>query len=127
MTDINGNNNLRASVQELLIEVAVLKSRLDEARAALGTQAKEYERRLHELNNAHQRAEFVAKAYITREVHDQVYKELSQRILILSSDIVLLKEDIANNKGKSTTIFAGFAGFVALLGLIIGFWHSFGR
>ncbi len=57
-------------VQELLVDVAVLKTRLDEAHRALERQAAEYARRLGELNQSHERAERVLTTYLPREAFE---------------------------------------------------------
>jgi len=49
--------------------LAVLEERLRGMDRALELQAREYDRRLHELNHAHEQAVEVQHTYVTEEVH----------------------------------------------------------
>lgn len=112
------NSDLHASIQELTVEVAVLKSRLDSSAKALRVQAIEYERRLNELNHAYKRATEDRNQFVTRELHDQIYTDLSGKISTL-------KSEIDSNRGRSLGIAAIFAGLVAVAGLFMTAWHVF--
>ncbi len=98
-------------VQELMVDVAVLKTRLEEANRALERQAGEYERRLGQLNDSHDRAERVLSTYLTRESFDNWKTGVDEFIFL--------------NRGRSglwlqviTTILAISAVAVSLWGII---------
>ena len=56
--------------------LAVLEERLRGMDRALELQAKEYDRRLHELNHAHEQAVEVQHTYVTEEIHDRDLKAM---------------------------------------------------
>jgi len=53
------------------VKLAVLEERLRNMDKALEIQAKEYDRRLHELNHAHEQAVEVQHTYVTSQVHER--------------------------------------------------------
>lgn len=53
--------------EALLVEIAVLKEKLAGVREAISKQALEYERRLQELNHAHQQQQDRNAQYVSRE------------------------------------------------------------
>ena len=112
----NDNGHLRASVQTLMVEVAVLKSQLVDSRSALDTQAKEYERRLNELNQSHERAERVLGTYITRER----YERWTQDFEVWRRKV---EADLANNQGGRSMLVSVFAATLAIGTLIASLWH----
>ena len=112
------NGSLRASVQELLIEVAVLKSRLNDSREALKVQAVEYERRLVELNHAHDRAEQRDTQFVSREVHDRLQTTVMDRLGISDNRLTSIES-------KNSMMYAAVAVVVAIISLAVTTWRSF--
>ena len=115
----------------LEVRLAVLEERVANRDDALALQAKEYERRLADLNHAHQLAEEKNRNYVTREVYDgtvrewtiwrnsidylpapefRVYKEATDRALLLRE---------GQSKGVNATTGAIYAA-IALVGIVIG-------
>ena len=74
------NGDLHKTIQELTIEVAVLKTRIDAKEHALAIQAKEYERRLHDLNDAHRLARDTLATYLPREIFDKEHNALQNQV-----------------------------------------------
>ena len=74
------NGDLHKTIQELMVEVAVLKTRVNSKEDSLRLQAKEYERRLHELNDAHNLARTVLATYLPREIFDKEHSALQSRV-----------------------------------------------
>lgn len=87
--DCHGND-LRAHVAALKIELAVLKSEAASKDKALEKQAHEYERRLHDLNDAHAEAREVLATYVTREVYDKMHDGITRRV----ADLEVFKERV---------------------------------
>ena len=108
------NGPLRASVQELLVEVAVLKSRLNDSKDALNVQAKEYERRLSELNHAHTLAEKRDIQFVSRDLHDRLHITVGN-----------LENRITAIESKNSVMYAVAAMVVALVSLAVTAWRSF--
>lgn len=117
-----GNGDPR--VQELMTEVAVLKTLLGERDKALGLQAEEYERRLDVLNHAHEEARQVAadkavefqkliQNYVTNDVHGRDMGPVMKDIAELKS----WKDKIAG--GGSALDYFGRAAW-AVFGGIFG-------
>ena len=67
------NGDLHKTIQELTIEVAVLKTRVNGKEEALRIQAAEYERRLDDLNHAHALARQTLATYLPREIFDKIW------------------------------------------------------
>ena len=63
----------------------ILKLQFKKIRQALKLQAKEYERRLHDLNGEAARLRGIQQEYIPREVYDAKVKELEQNIELLNA------------------------------------------
>lgn len=140
------NGDLHASIQELTVEVAVLKTRLKASEIALDIQSREYERRLEELNHSHQAAVVDRAQYVTRELHDQLNRELLARIEILRTealnfvchkDFDRLQEQVKINterfgndltaiSTKNATLAAVGAAILALMNLVFVVWHALG-
>lgn len=138
------NGDLHASIQELTVEVAVLKTRLKSSELALEIQSREYERRLEELNHSHQAAVVDRAQYVTRELHDQLNQELLGKIealrkesqnFICHKDFDRLAEqvkvnterfgtDIATLSTKNATLAAAGAAILALMNLVFVIWHT---
>ena len=74
------NGDLHKTIQELMVEVAVLKTRVNTKEDALKIQAREYERRLHELNDAHNLARNVLATYLPREIFDKEHSALQAKV-----------------------------------------------
>lgn len=128
------------------MEVAVLRSRLEAADAALLLQNKEYERRLEELNHLHKNATIDRAQYVTRELHDQLNKELLERIERLRQEMAMFVchrefdpiaaqvkintekfgEGLATLSTKNATIAAAIAAIIAIANLIFVIWHTLG-
>ncbi len=68
--------------------LAVIEERLRGTAEALRLQALEYERRLEDLNGAHEKAIAVQHTYVTREMFDQQAKETerTRAALVESND-----------------------------------------
>ena len=79
------NGDLHKTIQELMVEVAVLKTRVNTKEDALKIQAREYERRLHELNDAHNLARTVLATYLPREIFDKEHQSLVSRVDFLTN------------------------------------------
>lgn len=140
------SGDLHASIQELTVEVAVLKTRLKASELALEIQSKEYERRLEELNHSHQAAIVDRTQYVTRELHDQLNKELLDRIERLRAEMSMFVchrefdpiatqvkintekfgEGLATLSTKNATIAAAIAAIIAIANLIFVIWHTLG-
>jgi hypothetical protein len=74
------NGDLHKTIQELSIEVAVLKTRVHGKEEALTIQAREYERRVHELNDAHNLARNVLNTYLPREIFEKEHASLEHKV-----------------------------------------------
>lgn len=138
------NGDLHASIQELTVEIAILKTRLKASDIALEVQSREYERRLEELNHLHKRAEVDRAQYVTRELHDQLNSELLSRIEVLRKDSLnfichkdfdRLAEQVKINterfgteitalSTKNATLAAAGAAILALMNLLFVVWHT---
>ena len=129
------NGDLHKTIQELTTEVAVLKTRIDAKEEALGLQAREYERRLHDLNDAHKTARDVLKTYVPRELFDRDMAALSNRIVdvydrvrILTDTVTAFNAAYSSKVADTTTTWARILGLgtaaAAIGGLITHFiWH----
>lgn len=128
---MNSNNKDRTEIQELMVEVAVLKSRLEAA-------SQEYSHRLDGLNQSHSQIEKERAQYVTRELHDQLYQEMLRRIgeCVTKADFVPVEnqvrintqkfgEALAKNEGRNAMIYAMIAALVSIGGLLIGFYNAF--
>lgn len=62
------------------VRLAILETLIAEMRRALDLQAREYERRLDDLNHAHQSAMEVQARYVTRELYEERHRELMRRM-----------------------------------------------
>ena len=118
------NGDLRVTVQELTVEVAVLRERLHEhkltASKALELQAKEYERRLDDLNHAHQQARETLQTYLPREIHDKEMRDLS--IWQRSVDT-----DRASNQGRTSAVTTILAILLSVVSIIAVAWNAIHR
>jgi hypothetical protein len=115
--------DLHAQIQELTVEIAVLKSQLQDDARALEKQAREYERRLGELNHAHARALETAHNYVTRDIHDQINRELGDRISRNETELVSIRESMATSRGKSTAYAAMAAAVFGVLTFMASIWR----
>lgn len=108
----------RAEVQELMVEIAVLKTRLTESEKAMSLQASEYARRLDELNHSHANMNNDRAKYVTRDLHDQLYQEMLRRVEDVGSRLqVQIK----------TILTAGWLSGVGLASLGVSLWHLWGK
>jgi biopolymer transport protein ExbB/TolQ len=111
------------------VEIACIKERLIAGSTALALQAREYERRLEDLNHAHAQAVSVQKTYVTRELHDSIYNELTAKIANLSEKtdqrFSRLETTINKSVGQNATIAATVAAIVGLMGLLLGLWRAY--
>jgi len=100
------------SVNDLAIRVAILETQLEAAQMAMKLQAREYERRLDELNHSH--AQQVARNanYVGREVWDLHVTGNDAKFNILSDR--LNRFDVTHSRltgmAIGISIGAGFAG-----------------
>ena len=65
------------------VQIAVLEERLRAMDKALTLQAIEYDRRLRELNHAHEQAVEVQHTYVTDEVHDRDLTSIRETVVAL--------------------------------------------
>ena len=107
-------------VQELSVEVAVLKARLDAKEEALGLQAKEYERRLHDLNDAHRLARDTLITYLPREIFEKQIAGWDDWRRIVDSD----RSTNAGSKAMLAAIVSIFLSLASLVGVFLYRWHS---
>jgi len=71
------------TAENLHTQVQVLKTELRERDKALEKQAREYERRLEDLNHAHALAQQTLNTYIPRETYSKDVDSLNARVGIL--------------------------------------------
>ena len=123
------NGDMRATVQELLIEIAVLHTKLDSAKEAVNLQAEEYKRRLTELNHAHARAENTLNTFTPRELFERAIKEVKERNDLALKDIESWRRTIdsymSNNTGNTrgmTQLSGWIFGIVMLLLNAVSVW-----
>ncbi len=64
--------------QSLEVKIAVLETRLSERQAQLDLQAREYERRLNELNHAHDMAAADKAAFLRKDTYDAKIAEFAK-------------------------------------------------
>ena len=99
------NGDMRATVQELLVEIAVLHTKLDSAKEAVNLQAEEYKRRLTELNHAHSRAENTLNTFTPRELFERAIKEVKERTDLALKEVESWRRTVdaymANNSGHN--------------------------
>ena len=116
------NSSLRCEVQELTVQVAVLHSRLESSKEALGLQALEYERRLDVLNHAHEEAKDVlsryGSTYLTIDRFDRFYVEFTE--WRRATD-----ERLTEIKGSSIKYAAFIAMAFTAVTLFLQLWHSY--
>jgi hypothetical protein len=110
-------NEHHATIQELLVEIAVLKTKNDEREKALSIQALEYERRLDVLNHAHAEAQRVLNTYLPREIYDK-----GMDTLRLWQTSVTTQLDLA--QGRNSTITAIGAALMAIAALGVSVWSA---
>ena len=101
------NGDLRAQVQELLVEVAVLKTRVHGKEEALRIQAIEYERRLNDLNHAHSLARDTLATYLPREIFEKEFAGWSDWRRLVDNDR-------STNAGSKAMLAATIAAFLSL-------------
>ena len=97
-------------------EIAVLQERIKGQADAIGLQAKEYERRLSELNHAHAQAVARNELYLPREVYDKA--EITRELRIS-----VLKERLDKMEGRSAGIGLSLSTAISILigaGAIVG-------
>jgi hypothetical protein len=90
---------------------AFLEQRLDATEKALELQAVEYERRLADLNNAHERAITVAQGTVSREAFETYMHSQDEKAQLLALDMGLVKEELAATRGRS-------AAYTVAMGLV---------
>ena len=115
------NSSLRCEVQELTVQVAVLHSRLESSKEALGLQASEYERRLDVLNHAHEEAKDVlskyGSTYMTIDRFDRFFNDFIEWRRSIDSSL-------SNIKAASLKYAAVIAAIFTSVTLILQLWHS---
>ena len=92
---------------------------LAERDKALALQAREYERRLDELNHSHDEARRVLGTYVTRDVYEHAHEQSRERVEALKT---LFEREIATRVGFSrgfTALIVGLTGLSLLLGIIV--------
>ena len=119
-TTTKPNGDTRAAVQELTTEVAVLTERLhahkEAANKALNLQAKEYERRLDELNHVLAREREKDKSYMPREIIEKWMEHI---------DIWRREVDVdrATNASRNSTYTSVLAVLLAIVSIAVSGWH----
>lgn len=111
-------NEHHATIQELHVEIAVLKVKNDEREKALIKQAIEYERRLNDLNHAHAQAQEVQNTYLPREIHEKAQSEL--RIWQIE-----VAKQLDQTSARKNTLTSLGAIAMALAALGISAWGAF--
>ena len=86
--------------------------------AALALQAREYERRLNELNHAHARAVDVANKSVSREVYDADQRAYFARQDSALKEIELIRREVSVDLAKRTGRTEMVAIFAVVLSLL---------
>ena len=119
-TTTKPNGDTRAAVQELTTEVAVLTERLhahkESANNALKLQAKEYERRLDELNHVLAREREKDKSYMPREI----IEKWMEHIDIWRREV---DSDRSTNASRNSTYTSIIAALLAIVSIAVSGWH----
>jgi len=111
------STNDLGKIQELVVELAVLDTKFHAAQDQLKQQAIEYERRLHELNNAHAKAEAVLHTYITRELFDRHTADLT-------SWKERIDKELSIQSGKNAMLLAIISFVMSFAALSIFFYNA---
>ena len=91
------------------LEIVALREQLQGIREARDLQAKEYERRLGELNHAHARAEASSQHFVPRELHDKT-------IAVLTEKVDQVATRLTASEGRFGGLNAGWGYLVGALG-----------
>jgi hypothetical protein len=102
------------------------ESLLAERDKTLITQATEYERRLTDLNHAHDEARRVLGTYLPRETWEAWQKEETARQGKRDEENDTLRSDIDSARGSRTTLYAGTGIATAIIAVMFGFAVSSG-
>ena len=86
---------------------------------ALLIQVKELERRLNDLNHAHQNAEIERHTYLTTEVYDARHRELEQQIASLREQFVASRSRSEGVSGVGRVVVASATVLGVVLTLIV--------
>ena len=105
------------TIQELLIEIAVLKTKIDASDKALLKQASEYERRLDSLNHAHAESQRVLNTYLPREIFEK--SQALEMIWRAKTD-----NELSQNRGRDNTFAAFGAIALSLTALATSIWNA---
>lgn len=119
-----------SDAHDLATEIAVLKERLRGMDTALSLQADEYDRRLDELNHAHEEAVRVQQTYVTEEVHRRDVDAARTAALAVASEAVSKADSLAEavdvrrrtvdeRVGKIESFQARLVGALALITVLI--------
>ena len=114
------NGDLHKTIQELTIEVAVLKTRIDAKEHALAIQANEYERRLHDLNDSHKLARDTLATYLPREIFDKIWSGWEDWRRSVDDD----RSKQVGGKAMLTSIIAIVLSIATLAITLFLRWHS---
>jgi hypothetical protein len=109
-------SNVDQRLHELIVDVAVLKTRMDESVINRDRQAIENERRLYELNQSQDRADRVLATYITRDSFEQTVGEWTAWRRVVDSELSI-------SRGRSTGLEKGWGwiiGFVTVAAAVAG-------
>ena len=102
------------------IALARLEEQVKSMDTAQKLQAKEYARRLDELNHAHEQAREVLGTYLPRETWEAWIKDEGQRREKLDDEIQELRRDISNSKSVASAAAANTNRNIAVAVVIIG-------
>jgi uncharacterized protein YjbK len=69
--------------ENLEVRLAVMESQMADLKHGIALQAREYERRLEELNHAHERQVESNRHYVSREAWELKHSELEIRVLTI--------------------------------------------
>ena len=145
------NGDLHKTIQELMVEVAVLKTRVSGKEEALNIAAREYERRLTDLNHAHQLARDTLQTYLPREIFEKEHAALESKVTetereiqgitsshisasLYTSDKLILAdwrrqvdEDRSLNAGGKAMLASYISGIIAVVGLVVSIFLAWTR
>ena len=114
------NGDLHKTIQELTIEVAVLKTRLDAKEHALAIQAREYERRLDETNHVLAREKEDKRTYLRTDTFDLKMSGLDDWRRLVDAD----RSESVGSKAMLTAIIAIVLSIATLAITLFLRWHT---
>ena len=125
MSTARDDDDFCHTLHSLSIAVARLQENAKAHRVALRLQAREYERRLEEANNAIARADRLANTYATRELHDRLAEQLHSKSAELKEQINELRADLSSWQGRLLMLAYVITAVVSITSVSIAVWHLF--